>query len=236
MTDYRRDIAADDGLDREVPPDETSTPIAGPLLAVLPKGTPPALVAAIAKAARNALDQHGPSAFAASREAAIAHEVGHAIVGAHEGFTIRQLTISSRSVPGFGSLWGGRCIEGGTWTTGPDSTADDDLRRARFTIAGLAGEAITGQDKPASSLDELAVSQLVGLNVAAKLADPRLDQTEYGAYAQRLWHERVWGVAVAILRSNREPFWQLAEHLNQHERIHGGKLRKMLAQVQRVAP
>ena len=66
-------------------------------------------------------------------------------------------------MPFFGRCWGGLCSEaGGVWTSGPDSHAEDDLRRARFIIAGLAGEALTGLDKPGSSLDELALSQLIG--------------------------------------------------------------------------
>src|SRR5262245_6376357 len=162
-------------------------------LSTLPKGTPPELLIGIQDAAYRALKTHGVSAFDAPREAAIAHESSHAIVGAHEGFTIRQVTLCSRSAPGLGLLWGGRCMEaGGTWTTGPDSSADEDLRRARFIIAGLAGEAVTGWDKPGSSLDELALSQLIGVNAAIKLADPRMSDEAYAEYAQRLWHEQVW--------------------------------------------
>jgi hypothetical protein len=205
-------------------------------LSVLPKGTPPELLTAIGDAARDALDRHGLSAFIAPREAALAHEAGHAIVGAHEGLAIRAVTICSRSVALVGRVWGGRCIEAGAWTTGPDTTAEDDLRRARFVIAGLAGEAVTGLDTPASSLDELALSQFVNLNAAAKLADSSLSNAEYSAYAQRLWHDQVWGVAITILRANHEPFTQLAGHLNQHTRVQGAKLRKVLAQVKRIAP
>jgi hypothetical protein len=202
---------------------------------VLPKDSPPHLIAAVEDATRDTLARHGVSAFAAPREAAIFHEVGHAIVGAHEGFKIRNISIYSRAVPN-GLLWSGRCVEeAATWTTGPDTSADDDLRRARFIIAGLAGEAITGKDKPGSSLDELGLSQLVGLNAAAKLDDPTLSDAEAHVYAQRLWHEQVWGVAVAILRNNREPFMQLAKLLHERERVKGGKLHKILDQVKRVA-
>jgi hypothetical protein len=186
------------------------------------------LTATIEDVARRVLDQHGASAFVAPRDAAIVHEASHAVVGAHEGIKVREVAISSRSVPPLGEVWGGYCTEaGGIWTSGPDTSVADDLRRARFTIAGLAGEAMAGLDKPGSSLDELVRSQEIGLNIAAKLAD---------SSAERLWHEQVWGVAVAILRNNYEPFRQLAEHLHQHECIRGGKLRKVLAQVQRVAP
>ena len=55
---------------------------------VLQQGAPPELLSAIEDAARNVLDRHGKTAFAAPRELAILHETGHAIVGTHEGFTI----------------------------------------------------------------------------------------------------------------------------------------------------
>jgi hypothetical protein len=202
---------------------------------VLPQGTPPELITAIEDAARSALDHHGLLAFMMTRDAALAHEAGHAVVAAHEGIIIRRVTIFSRSIAGV-ACWGGQCMDaGGTWTTGPDTSADDDLRRARMIIAGLAGEALTGLDRAGSSLDELALSQLVGLNAAAKLADPKLTGAEYSAYAKQLWHEQVWGVAVAIVRNNRDPFMQLVEHLHQHQKIKGGKLHAILANVKRIA-
>ena len=54
---------------------------------------------------------------------------------------------------------------------------------ARVIIAGLAGEAMTSNDKPGSSLDELALSQFIVLNAAVKRNDDD---------AKRLWHEEVW--------------------------------------------
>jgi hypothetical protein len=207
-----------------------------PFAATLPQGSPPELITAIADAICGTLQRHGATAFAAPREAALAHEVGHAIVGAHEGLTIRSVSICAHDTPGAGVLWGGRCTEAGAaWTSGPDTTADDDLRRARFIVAGLAGEALTGQDKPGSSLDEVALSQVVGLNAAVKLADTRMSDADYSAFAQRLWHEKVWDIAVAILRANHGPCMQLAALLDQHEHVHGARLRNVLAQVQQVS-
>jgi hypothetical protein len=43
-------------------------------------------------------------------------------------------------------------------------------------------------------------------------------------------------VAVKILQANREPFEQLAAQLHRKGKVHGGKLRKILAQVKRIAP
>jgi len=206
--------------------------------ALLKGSPPPGLIAAFEDASRNTLARHGMSAFEMTREAAIAHESGHVIVGAHEGTTFQSVRIFFRSMPPFGKVWGGWCAEENSkeWTSGPDTSAESDLSRARVIIAGLAGEAITGLDKPGSSLDELALSQLLGVNAAVKLHDHTLSDAEYSAYAQRLWHEQVWGVAVAILCSNRDPFMRLVEHLHQKERIQGGKLRAVLAQIRRITP
>jgi hypothetical protein len=202
----------------------------------LPHGSPLELIDAIKAGARDVLNQHGPTAFEMSREAALAHEAGHAIVGAHEGLIIRRVTISSRHVPNFGTLWGGWCTEGGgRWTTGPDSTADEDFSRARFIIAGLVGEVVTSTHKPGSSIEEVALSQLIGANAGAKLTDHNMSHEEYVAYQERLWNERVWRVAGIILIDNRAPFLKIVEHLHQHEIIKGGKLRKILANVKRIA-
>jgi hypothetical protein len=213
-------------------PRTTYARAAAPAELSLPQGTPPQLISAIEDAIHDALNRHGAVAFEAPREVAIFHEVGHAIVGTHEGIKIREITISSTA---FGQVWGGRCLQfGGTWTTGPDTSADDDLHRARMIIAGLAAEALTGTDRPGSSLDELALSQLVGINAAVKLGDPTLNDEAHLAYVQQLWHERVWRAAVAILRANRKPFFELAECLNQKERVRGWKLHKILAQMERI--
>jgi hypothetical protein len=210
---------------------------AGPLaFATMPHGTPPVLITVIEDAARSAFDRHGLKAFVSSREATIAHETGHAIVATHEGLAVRSVSVFSRSVPPFGTVWGGWCTDaGGIWTSGPDSSAADDLRRARIIIAGLAGEAATHTDLPGSSIDELGLSQLIGLNAAAKLDDdPGRSDQDYDAYAQRLWHEQVWDVTFRILLANWEPFNCLAQCLQKKEKVKGPRLRQILGQIRRI--
>jgi hypothetical protein len=205
----------------------------------LPKGAPPDLIAAIENAARDAFAHHGASAFEMSREAAIAHEVGHTIVATHEGLIIQSVCIFSRTMPVFGTVWGGWCAEkDGEWTAGPDTSAESDLSRARVIIAGLAGEAVCRLDKPGSSVDELALSQWIGIYAASKLDNRTLSDRENinNAYAQRLWHEQVWGVATDILFHNRDPFMRLVELLQQRERVKGGKLHAVLAQIRKITP
>jgi hypothetical protein len=210
------------------------------LLSILPKGIPPELIAAIEDAAHETLTSHGLSAFEMSRDAAIAHEIGHTIVAAAEGVVMQSVRIFSRSTPA-GTAWGGWCTpipeDDKEWTTGPDSSVESDLSRARIIIAGLTAEVMTGLDKPGSSLDELAMSQLIGHNAAMKLAKPKLlSDAAYVAFAKQLWHERVWGVTIEILRANHGPFQQLAGHLDRKERIKGDKLRAVLTQIRRITP
>jgi hypothetical protein len=206
------------------------------LLPTLPKGIAPEVLAEIEINVCHVLERHGLDAFAMSRDAAIVHEAGHAIVGTHEGLTIRRVTIFSRSVPAFGPCWGGCTMDVEGWMTGPDTSAEDDLRHARFVVAGLAGEVKTGRDRPGSSLDEECISRELGRNAAVKLADPLLSAEAFTTFAQELWHEKVWVRAGAILYENREPFNRLAQHLKEKEKIQGGKLRKILAQVKRITP
>jgi hypothetical protein len=192
-------------------------------LATLPQGTPPELIAAIEDEARDTFVRHGPSAFVAPREAAIAHEVGHTIVGTHEGLVIESVRIFSRSAPPFGKTWGGWCAEenGKEWTTGPDTSAESDLSRARIIIAGLAAEAMTGTDLPGSSIEERALSQLIAHNAAVKLAAPMLSDEARSAYAERLWNEQVWCRTLAILRENQDAFDRLAQLLHHRENVRG---------------
>jgi hypothetical protein len=174
--------------------------------------------------------KHGPAAFTASREAAIMHETGHGIVGTAEGFRIRELRIFRRTA----KVWAGRCQEAETtWSTGPNTSAHDDLRRARFTIGGLAGEAMCGLDKPGSSIEELALSQMLGANAGKKLVNPLSSDEARETYIKQLWHEQVWGVALSILKDNHGPFFQVVELLNRHERIKSNRLDKVLDQVKR---
>jgi len=213
----------------------TTQTISQQFLSNLPRGTPPELATAIEDAVNDAFGRHGPPAFMQTREAAIAHECGHGIVGWHEGLIIESLRIFSRPSP-LGNLWGGWCAEKDDkeWRSDLDTTVESDLSRARMIVAGVAGETVCRLDTPGSSLDEVALSQFISLNATAKLADPELSQDEYDAYAKQLWHEKVWSVAINILCANHELFMQLAERLDRKEKINGGKLRDMLAKIRRL--
>jgi hypothetical protein len=204
-------------------------------LPVLPPHIPPEVVDSIRAAALHAYLEQGASAFAATREETTNHEAGHAIVGTAEGIKIRSISIFQQSMPGVGQVWTGRCIEeASTWSSGPNTTAEDDLGRARFILAGYMAERLTGHDRAGSSLDEIMLSQFVFTNAAVKLGDPPLrDEAALFAYRKELYTKEVWGVTQEILRANHEPCKQLAEYLYQHKHVRGQTLDKVLAQVER---
>jgi hypothetical protein len=87
---------------------------------------------------------------------------------------------------------------------------------------------VTSTHKPGSSIEEVALSQLIGANAGAKLTDHNMSHAEYVTYQERLWNERVWRVAGIILIDNREPFLKIVEHLHQHEIIKAASCAKSL--------
>ena len=99
-----------------------------------------------------------------------------------------------------------------------------------MTIAGLAGEAFARVDKPASSLDELVISQMLGANAVRKLK-PELNLEQLNTESERHWHEQIWRAVLLILRKNAVPFTRLSNYLFEKEKIRGDKLRKILAQI-----
>ena len=60
------------------------------------------------------------------RNAALAHEAGHAVVATHEGGTIRRVTIFSRSMSGI-ELWGGQCMDAAKLDDHPERS-DEEYR------------------------------------------------------------------------------------------------------------
>jgi hypothetical protein len=180
------------------------------------------------------------------KEAAAFHEAGHAIVGTHEGSRIRSVKIESRSTPGMGMQWGGFCLNAEGWTSGPDTTAESDLSRARYLIAGLVAETLTKTDRPGSSIEERGLATILVNNATVKLrgetpfptlaeADAHGCSAERQAYFTRLGDE-VWNVVAAILRENWNLFNQLARELHARHKVKGGRLQKILGKVKKVAP
>jgi hypothetical protein len=203
----------------------------------LPLGIPPEYVDIIMENMRAVYVQHGPSAFAMTREAALYHEGAHALIGWHEGLRICSVSITSRVVPELGTSWGGWCMHNDPpWPIGQDTPVKNDLRLARMKIAGIVGEAVAGLDKPGSAIDELVISQYVGQIAARKVVDVnRISQEEFDAFAQEYWHEKVWGVGIQILANNEKAFREIIQELHLHEKVKGRRLRDILNKVKRIA-
>ena len=180
--------------------------------------------------------QHGLAAFTMPRDAALAHEAGHAIVGAHEGFAVRRVTVFSRSVSGV-EAWGGFCAEAGG--RGPPGRT-----RAQTTICAAPASSSPGSPEkpspeptsPARRSMNWSCRSWSASNAAVKLDDdPSRSDDEYRAYAEQLWHEQVWtrgaspSCAPTASRSCRS-----CNCLHEKESVQGARLRQALAQVRRI--
>ena len=174
--------------------------------------------------------KEGASAFEMPREAAAIHEAGHCIIGKLNGFKIKKVSIFEKTLPaaeaafrGYDKVWYGRTEESPQrrWEVGPSANASDDLKRAQFVIAGLAVEAMSQWKREGSSLDELALSQLIAAEAARKL----------GVDAKQLWNSEVWKLTILTCRHNLEVIDKIADRLLKVGSITGSVLGEMLNEV-----
>jgi hypothetical protein len=175
------------------------------------------LRAAIEAAMFDAFVEHGPAAFAAPRQGALAHETGHAIVLAHECISVLAVSVSTPD----GQHWTGAC-DSEPLTVGPGADPDSNLQQARISIAGHVAERVTGTGAPASALDEYFDSCYFSKLAAAKLScDPVM-----------LWEQQVRRKTYQILQVNRAPFDQLVALLDATGKVEGEALQDILARVE----
>jgi hypothetical protein len=207
------------------------------------------LLDGIEDTARGILAKHGIAAFEMTKKAAAFHEAGHAIVGTHEGMRIKSVSIESRSMPGVaGMQWTGFCLNADGWTSGPHTTAQADLSRARYVLAGYVAEAATNTDMPGSSIEERGLATMLVNNATVKMlgetpfatlaeaiaAQPPGVSEERQAYLTKLGDEQVWDRVAAALRTNWDLFHELAQELYRRHKVKGGRLQKILGKVKKV--
>jgi hypothetical protein len=186
----------------------------------VPVGRPPEIEAHIGNAIAEALTKHGPAALTSTRAMACAHEAGHAICGAALGVPIIEVKIFAN-----GTEWSGLTKTSELWFITSGTTADADLKFARFCYAGAAGETVAGLWRPGSSLDEIIDSQFAAqvIGQKLKLKDP-----------ERLWYERIEKPVRDTIKRNRAPFNRLVELLDRRGRVYGNWLREILQRVPRL--
>ncbi len=116
----------------------------------------------IGREAKRLLAEEGARAFEMPRSAAIAHEAGHAIVGAHEGLIIVNVEVFRRDGI-WGPIWCGRTDEPGPWGFEATTPIATMLARVRYMLAGLAAEYLFEPDgaRSGSSLDEIVLTQMI---------------------------------------------------------------------------
>ncbi|KAI93431.1 hypothetical protein T281_16745 [Rhodomicrobium udaipurense JA643] len=163
----------------------------------------------------------GPEAFDCPKTSAAWHEAGHCILYVAEGFEVRSTSIFPIVHKGT-QQWIGK-TDGGVPYTGPDTTAQDDLRHARRIIAGFASEALFDRRncKPGSSLNERILVTCIAHSAAAKL----------GVSFESIERDLKARVTSALERSHRAR--RIAMELIGNGSINARRLEKLLGGVTR---
>ena len=164
---------------------------------------------------RQALAEHGEAALRSTRRDSAVHEAGHCAVYHAEGEKLRSAAIW----PVDGTGWSGITHAGGRWQVNPYTAPQDDLSRARITIAGWAAEVLEQGDDvaAASSLDEIVLFQQIVGAAAHKLGDD----------PSRLCAEQM-GLVAATLAENWTAVQNIANALERRKRLNGAQLKAML--------
>jgi hypothetical protein len=170
---------------------------------------------------RRVFAAHGMGAMEMPKFDACVHEAGHAVLFAAEGEPVREVSIFCRRYLNR-RQWGGNTAASSPWTAHPASDPVADLRRARFTIAGLTAEMVHLGDgyRKGSSLDELLTAKrlcnLASSKVGRSVNELLCEQfTEVEAVLKRFWPETLL----------------LAITLDRRHQVTGVKLEEMLRPV-----
>jgi hypothetical protein len=178
----------------------------------------------LAEQATLLLAEYGSSAFEGTFEAAVAHEVGHAIVGAHDGLGITSVSVWRRH----DGRWVGRTDEAAHhWQITPDMPLRDRFVRAGFITAGEVGEAVLALThyRKGTSLDELVLSQWI---IAGTNLSGRTGWTPAG-----LW-QSVRNRAAGVIRHNEAVARQMVDALGRTKSLRRTPLQSLLEQVQKI--
>lgn len=191
---------------------------------VMPEETHAAVTEVISSELRRLLDSEGLAAFAMPRSAALAHEVGHCIVGTVEGLTIVKTEISER-LPG---IWCGVTNETSSWLIENDTPTTTVLAPARYLIGGIAGEAVLDPDHrcSGSSLDEVALSQML---CAGLWQEHRAEFVDVDDPA-KLWRAQ-WYRTCRIIKRNEDIGRDLIRKLERKGNLYGKPLAASLRRV-----
>lgn len=173
----------------------------------------------------DAVTKDGAQAFEMPRDHAIAHEVGHLIVGAHDGRRPTSMSLIREEFQGR-EAWGGVVVST-PWMVTANTDPEEDLRNVCYTIAGFISERLIfgNEQHPLSSLDEVMLSQILATTASTKLSrDP-----------QQTWQAMVER-GRAILRANAWAVQAAADQLDHSGHIAGACLNSLLNLVTQRVP
>ena len=107
----------------------------------------------------------GPAAFKNTQAAAALHEAGHCVVNQREGVAPTKARIWLAE-----GEWVGRTYYATRLSSGQTAPADENLRNARATYAGVLAERLFDTDyRLGSSIDEIIVTYALVYSAAAKM-------------------------------------------------------------------
>jgi hypothetical protein len=217
----RRQASAHKRRQRELPPARWQ-PFNGHIL--VPPESNVALQQCISEAAKRILANEGLDAFAMPKSAALAHETGHAIVGAHEGLTILKVKVFERGT----GIWCGAVDETSSWSINDATPTETALARARYLIGGIAGEAVLDPDnfRKGSSLDEIVLSQVL----IAGIWQERHEEFPGVEYPNEIW-QQCWRQTCCIVKLNEDVGRDLIRKLERSGRLYGKPLAASLRRV-----
>lgn len=183
------------------------------------------MAAALTEEVRKILATDGPRAFESPRSAAIAHEVGHAIVSVHDDVQVEKIAVWK--APGGGEYeWAGVTTKKGrSFFIGPDTPIAKALSHACFVIAGEVGEAILAPNeyRAGTALDEVIYTQRIVYALAHRVKMEEAD----------LWEQirkRSWN----IISQNEAVGRKLISRLDRTETLQRRALTDALDRVRQI--
>jgi hypothetical protein len=181
----------------------------------------------ITQAAQEILASEGMQAFEMPKSAALAHEVGHCIVGTHEGLCIVEVRVFERSA----GVWCGVVNESSSWHIDIDTPIETALARARYLVAGIAGEAVLDpvHRRSGSSVDEVILVQMLLAGIWQQRRAEFGGVDDLGDLCRAVWLQ-----VCCIIKHNENVAHGLMRKLERTGRVYGKPLIASLRQVENL--
>jgi hypothetical protein len=170
--------------------------------------------------------KHGPRVGKAPRSSVISHEVGHVVVGVHDGATGTSAEISRCKCGGWTGLtkWDSHPARSGAEQVSPREV----LLHICTLIAGIVGEEILsrGGRRPGSAIDEAVVAEMLaeGLTEHSDWRDVSPQRIMDGCYRR----------TKAIILANKRIARAISAELNEHGVVRRKQIQRLTEKIRRV--